>query len=149
MTATPLIDLVELEGRLAQEGTRRQELLALVQRMITSLVEQSEQLHEYERQIHATPAANEQVELHRDETMYGLFQEWAAEAETLLDRLAAMTALEIDASQSTTLRDELGFARARLKLTPQKLARARAQIRAGQTVPIEVLRNELQARRRG
>ena len=148
MTATPLLDLLELEGRLVPEGQRREDLLALVRQMVDSVAQAGKQLREYERQIYLKPAPNEGAEFQRDQAIHRLFQEWAAEAEEVLKRIAGVKSLELELDATAALRQELGFARARLTVTPEKLARGRSQARAGQTIPIEVLRNELQARRR-
>jgi hypothetical protein len=147
MTSSPLLDLLAREGRAAAGVPQREELIRLLHKVITATLEDYKRIGEYEQSLAALPPTDDETDHQRFTLIYELYRAWAREAEAVVAGLPSLKAVGIEPDDVEALYDAMGFVGARLKLTPEKIARARQQVRDGQTIPIEDIRREIQARR--
>jgi hypothetical protein len=124
------------------------ELVSLAHKLVIAALADLQRLRDYEVQCFAHDWRD--ADLHRSLTrsLYDLYQQWSTDAEQVLERVRALTAAGKAVADADLLEDACGSVRARLQLTPEQVERATAQARRGETVPAEVLRNELRARLR-
>ena len=145
MTAVALFDVVAEEMTGSDAGQTRQVLARLAGRLIDAALADLRRIEDDERQFGSptleSPAA---VELLR--SVYRLFELWAGEAEQVLTRVRRLVASGHPIPQAEALEDAYARVRARLNLTPEQIARAIEQVRRGQTVSGQELRDELRAR---
>lgn len=146
MTAVSLFDLLAREGASSEDS--HASLAQLAQTLVTNALADWQRLKDYEQQY--TPGLDEdpRLALEITQSIYSMFREWADEAEQVLARVQHLSAAGHSVRNVAALEDAYGLARARLKLTPEKLMRAMEQVRNGNVVPAEELRNELRARLR-
>ena len=92
----------------------------------------------------------EDAELHSRLTreVYALYENWASEAQEVMEHVAPFSEHDIVANGLRDLKDAYWRVRARLKLTPEMIERATDQVRRGETIPAEEARNELRNRHR-
>ncbi len=79
-------------------------------------------------------------------SIHALHAQWAVEAEQILSRVRQLMESGCRVPKADVLQDAIGLARARLQLTPEKIAGAMDQVQSGQFIPARELRNELDAR---
>jgi hypothetical protein len=149
MTAVTLFDAFANAGGGPDGDERpREELLLLAQKLVAAALSDLQRLRDYEVQCFAHDWRDR--ELHRSLTrsIYELYQQWATEADQVLERVRALAGAGNPVLDAEKLERACGSVQARLQLTPEQIERATEQARRGDTVPAEVLRNELRARLR-
>src|SRR5207302_807906 len=104
---------------------------------------------EYEEQFSSAEYAVAGSEDTVNRSLYAIYEKWAEEAGQILDRTRRLGAAGRPVENAEALEDAYARVRARLKLTPEMIARAMEQVRQGQVEPIGGLRDELRARIRG
>jgi hypothetical protein len=146
MTAIPLFDALAREDRPAAPGGGR--AAALAARLVEALLADWQRLRQFQEEFAPAnwddPAAAMEVET----SIYRLFEAWAAEAEQVLVRLRRLAAAGHPVAGAEALEDACGQAAARLRFTPERMARAMEQVRRGEFTPAKELRDELRARLR-
>ena len=75
----------------------------------------------------------------------GLYDQWAREAEALLDRIDSFERRSGRATSANTLRDKHGRVRAMLSIPLEHVEEARRQLAAGQAIPLSEVRRELRS----
>lgn len=140
MTAVSLFDVLARDGPPAADR--------LAQKLVESALAEWDRLRQCEQEF--TPAewdaAGRTMEITR--SIYALFEDWAAEAEQVLIRTRPRSASGHTVPGAEALEDAYGAARARLELTPERVARAMGQVGRGQFKPATELRDELRTRLR-
>jgi hypothetical protein len=122
----------------------RGDLPAFGKDLARAAVNDWQRLRDYERKFAPPPDSDPAVVEEWDRSIWELHRDWANEAIKLLIRLRPLaTTLTPDLDE---LEDAYGRTQARLSVTPAELTRARADARAGRTIPVQVLRDELRAR---
>jgi hypothetical protein len=113
-----------------------------VEMLVKSSREDYARLREYEEEFGPSLADEKKdsaaLELFR--SIWKLYEQWANEAEQVLARVRVVAGAE-------RLRDDYGAARARLTINPESIIVAKQQLRRGEGIPVEVLRDELRRRR--
>jgi hypothetical protein len=138
MTATPLLDTLSDQPENAQR-------LAMV--LVEALLREAEALNGLDALMYPQNASP--TDQQRSRQIVEAWHGWIGEAEALLRRLSRMdlsTALRERAEQ---LQLRWGHAQALIGLSPDRIERARQQIRLGETVGAEEIRRELQLRTGG
>ena len=148
MTAVSLFDLLAREGTSSSDDNQQTSLAELAQTLVSDMLADWKRLKEYEQRYSPGLNENPRLALEITRSIYLMFQEWAREAEQVLARVQKLAGSGQQRADITALEDAYGFALARLKLTPEKLVQSMQQVRSGNTVPAEELRNELRARLR-
>jgi phage/plasmid-associated DNA primase len=143
MTAVPLFDILAHSQGSDADGPR---LAQLAEKLVESALADWQRVLDYEQQFSSAELATPALESQFNQSIYRIYQEWAADAEQILQRTRSLAARGYPVENGRALEDAHGRVGARLKLTPQMLARATEQVRRGETTPIEELRNELRSR---
>ncbi len=138
MSAVALYDILA-------RGTRSAASAGLAAALVRDLVADLARLRVYE-QFFGPPAGADASRMDEwDRTVWDLYHDWSNEAAKLLDRVRQPDSALPNLAE---LEDGYGRTMARLSVTPAQTARARRDARAGNTLPIQALRDELRARRR-
>ena len=145
MTAVPLFDLLAREKTFTQTESS---LAQLAQSLVDNALADWKRLKEYEERY--SPGLNDDpaLALKISQSIYEMFRQWAGEAEQVLARVRNLKSSGQVTTNINDLLDAHGFAMARLNFPPEKLMRAMEQVRRGELVSAEELRNELRARLR-
>jgi hypothetical protein len=157
MSALPLFDaLVKAapspESSAAQGSAPSPDVIRLAdfaRQLIASSLDDLERVHRYDGQTDSFSVDDPQRRLELLNAVWQLFHEWANDAERLLDRVKPyLSSTSADRELVARLSDAVGRTRARLSVSPEATARALSDAKAGRTVPLEALRDELRARLR-
>src|SRR6185437_372743 len=125
------------------------QLIPLAGKMVASSLSDLSYLRSYEQDLALATVKDPKLELALRQTIWQLYKEWAGSAEELYQRVQSLRHRGITIEGIDHLNDEIGRIQARLTLKPEQIAKARQQVRDGQTVPAKELRDELNARLRG
>lgn len=147
MTVVPLFDLLERQEQAAADAAPQggRPSVRLVERAAAALREDFRRLRELEREF-GNAADDDAAELELLRSVWRMFDDWAREAEQVLARLGRVETAGRVVPHADGLRDDYGFARARLSITPEQVIRAKQQVRRGEVVSAKELRDELRAR---
>lgn len=145
MTAVALFDVVAGETAGLPPGQPKEVLAHLAERLIDTALADLRRIEEDERQF-GSPTLESPAALNLLRSVYRLFEQWAGDAEQVLIRVRGLISGGHVIPQAEALEDAYARVRARLKLTPEQTAKAMEQVRQGQMVSGEDLRNELRAR---
>ena len=150
MTAVSLYDLIAREAGAGVTAypQARDRAGWLAERLVESTIADWHRLVQYEDDLTPANRDDEGVALEIARSIHGLFQEWAAEAEQVLARTRQRASAGHRVANAEALEDAYGRTRARLKLTPEMIARSMEHVRRGEFVPAEELRDELRTRLR-
>jgi hypothetical protein len=131
------------------QGYDRSQVVRLVEKLIKSAREDFVRLKEYESEFSPTltDGKDDQAALPVLRSIWELWEQWAREAETLVSRFRELQSAGHDVAGIDGLLDDFSFAQARLKMHPENHVTAMQQIRRGEAVAAEGLRNELRRRR--
>ena len=146
MTAVSLFDALALEESRAPSGAGRATRLAAT--LVEALLADWQRIRQLQEEFAPGNWDNPPAATAVEASIYELHETWTAEAEEVLDRLRKLSLAGSHIAGTEALEDAYGLARARLKLTPDKLARTMEQVRRGEFTPAEELRNELRSRLR-
>ena len=148
MTAVSLFDLLARAGSDADRGDRvaGERLVQFAQRLVEEALADWERVRRYEEQFGSADWGPGGLGLEVTRSLYSMYEKWAADAEQVLARTRHLASGGRIVASAESLEDAYGRVRARLKLTPDMLARAMEQVRQGQTIPARELRDELRAR---
>jgi len=105
-------------------------------------------LRDYEREFASEGTDDPQHHLDLLRSLWTLYAEWADDAQKILSRIRQLAASGSTVTGADELSDAHIRVRARLAVSPEKIAAAKEQVRQGKSVPIEDLRHELQTRLR-
>jgi hypothetical protein len=144
MSAVCLYDILAREVRSHPDD--RGGLPAFGKDLAQAAVNDWQRLRDYERKFTPSPDSDPAVLEEWDRSIWELHRDWANDAIKLLLRLRPLGATLMPDLQE--LEDAYGRTQARLSVTPVEMTRARADARAGRTIPVQVLRDELRARLR-
>jgi hypothetical protein len=142
-----------LEALARDDGTaaiadpqRTGEVASLATKYVDAALAEWERVLECERQFGSIrfPTPAEQSKVNR--SLYEVYQKWSDEAEQVLLRTRRLTQTGYAVENAEALEHAFGRVQARLKMTPELFDRAREQIRQGQGIPMEGLRDGLRAR---
>jgi hypothetical protein len=157
MSALPLFDaLVKAApspGSSAALGSTQSpdviRLADFARQLISSSLDDLERVHGYDRQTNCFSVDDPQRRLELLGAVWQLFHDWANDAERVLDRVKPyLSSTDADRELVTRLSDAVGRTQARLSVSPEATARALSDAKAGRTVSLEALRDELRARLR-
>lgn len=148
MTAVSLFDLLARAGSVAADGGRvRDDRLA---QFAHGLVEEAladwDRVRRYEEEFTSADWGPSGLGLEVTRSLYSMYEKWAADAEQVLARTRHLASEGRAVTNADSLEDAYGRVKARLKLTPDMVARAVEQVRQGQGIPAGELRDELRAR---
>jgi hypothetical protein len=115
------------------------------------LRDEYERLQEYEAEYSPgfEDEKNDMRSLEVLRSIWQMFDAWVAEAEPIYRSVVRLSGVREAVPELDQLRDNIGFARARLAGTPESLLKGIQQLRRGEGIrtTVEELRNELRARR--
>lgn len=151
-TLLPLLDLVDLVdqplpdsggGNLPPDGAPQRRTLA--ERLIQWSIDEYKRLRNLDDlPPHPRDPARRQMFV----LMHKAYDEWATDAEAILERVAPMRG-DGPIAGWTELEDAVGRTRARLSVTLDDLDKAEEQIRNGQVISLEEVKHELRRLRAG
>lgn len=148
MTAISLFDVLAGKEADCADPQRMTRVTRFAAKLVESALADWHRVLGCEQEFASSEFATPETEAKIDQSLYEMYQTWVADAEQVLERTRKLAAGGYSVDGAQALEDAHGQARARLKLTPEMIARATQQVRDGHTVPIEELRNELRARLR-
>jgi hypothetical protein len=151
MSAVTLFDLLAAHRAAGPEqlGPIARSLTQMADLLVEAALDEYRRLGEYEQRArHAETTFDANFDLEWTRAVWGLYAQWAGEAEQILSRIRLLNSSQNPISGAGQLEDALARVRARLRVSPESLSRAAEQIRRGQGVPVKELRDELRARRR-
>lgn len=122
--------------------------MSLAHKLVAAALADLQRLRDYEMQCFAHDWRDPDLHQSLTRSLYEHYQQWATDAEQVLERARALKAADKPVADAEQLELACGSVSARLQLTPEQVERATAQACRGETVPAEVLRNELRARLR-
>jgi hypothetical protein len=148
MTAVSLFDLLARAGAGAGNGERARDerLMQFAQGLVEEALADWERVRRYEEEFTSADWEPGGLGLEVTRSLYSMYEKWAADAEQVLARTRELATQGWAVASAESLEDAYGRVKARLKLTPEMVARAMEQVRQGQTVPAKELRDELRAR---
>lgn len=130
----------------AADCQRRGQMTELARRYVESALADWQRVLDCESQFDsmtfATPAEQSRV----NRSLYEVHQKWAADAEQVLLRTRQLASVGLSVEDAEALEHAFGRVQARLKMTPEMFDRSREQVRRGEFIPMQELRNELRAR---
>jgi hypothetical protein len=131
------------------QGYDRSRLIRLVEKLVRSCREDYARLEEYNREFSPSLAdeKDDDAALGVLQSIQRLYDEWAAEAEVILARVDELRRSGHAIPEAAELADDHAGARARLSVKPERTIIAMQQLRRGEGVPLEVVRDELRRRR--
>ena len=148
MTALALYDSLA-SGDLREPSTPA-DLAEVVAKLIASALADYELIDEFDERCGLPVDPDEPSAFRAAQEVWRMYSEWLREAQQIFDRASRLEACGgVAVPRLDDLHDAIGDAETRLQMTPEQDARAVRQVRAGDVVPIEVLRDELRARLRG
>jgi hypothetical protein len=121
----------------------------LVEKLVKSSREDYARLKDYEAEFGPSLAdeKDDEAALQVLRSIWALYAEWARDAEQVLARVKDLKASGHLIPEADGLFDDYSFARAQLAMKPEGIIRGMQQIRRGEVIPVEVLRDELRRRR--
>lgn len=145
MTAVSLFDTLFREEQNSHVGSGEPDthLAELAAKLVASSLADLGRILEYEELSRRADPLDAALELEILRSVWQLFEQWAAEADQVFARVSSLKSAGALVPGTDQLGDAIGRTRARLSVTPEQTARAKAQIRQGQCVPLSELRNEL------
>lgn len=152
MTVVSLFDVVERQDRAARNpdphtGTGAR-LRHVADALVRSLLLDLERLAQDERELAPIAAGNPELELELWKSLWKRHRQWADEAEQVLDRIRRMGEERNQVADFDRLEAAYARTKARLSVTPERLASAMGQVRRGEVVSAKELRDELRTRLR-
>jgi hypothetical protein len=151
VTVTSLFDVLARDATFATGAGDPDmgQLLPLARKMIANSLTDLSYLRGYEQDLALATVKDPKLEVALRQTIWQLYQDWAGSAQELYQRVRSLRHHGITVDGIDKLNDEIGRIEARLTVKPEQLAKARQQVRDGQTVPAKELRDEFNARLRG
>lgn len=130
------------------QGYDRSRVVWLVEKLVKSTREDYARLKDYEAEFGPSLAdpKDDDAALEVFKTIWSLYEQWVGEAEQVLARVDELEAGQVIPARPD-LANDLGFARAMLKVNPERIIKGKQQARRGEAIPVEVLRYELRRRR--
>ena len=143
MTAVSLFDMLasSANGNDSASG-----VLAMAEKLIANQLEDLRRVNEYEEPCLAQGWRDAELHSRLTREVYALYEQWAAEAKEVLERVAQYAQRKSNIKRLSDLEGAYLRVRARLKLTPEQIERATAQVRRGGIISGD--RNELRNRLR-
>jgi hypothetical protein len=143
----PNMVAIDLFDSLARSGSSSH-LSRLSEQMIQASLNELESIKNYERMFGRPDDESTWLDVAR--SIWKLYAKWVQDAEQVLIRSeSAHVEPPAAATHVRALERALGAIRLRLELTPERIVHVRRRVNAGDVVPAEVIRHELQARLRG
>lgn len=147
MIGSSLLDALSGGGSPADgDRERAAQTARLAAKFVESALADWQRVLDCEQQLASTAFRNPADEARVNRALYEAYQQWAADADRVLARARELAAAGFPVQQAEALEQAHGRARARLKLTPERMERATAQARHGEGVALKELRNELRVR---
>jgi hypothetical protein len=146
MIATSFFDAFAREAAAANDTQASADLLRLAKTYVDSVLSDWQRVLECEDQFGYMTFKSTAEKSKVNRALYEVYQSWAAEAERVLVRARQLTGQGQAVEGGEQLEHAYGHVQARLKMTPELFDRAREQIRQGQGIPMEEVRNGLRAR---
>ena len=151
MSAIPLFDILsrrQSDHTAQASGNDKSRLLEVAIMLVEAALADYERLRTYETHVRLRRGENEELfDLELTRSIWQMFSEWASEAEHILERVRRLIASGHSVPRVNELDHAHGVTMARLSLSPESLARSYEQVKRGETIPIQELRDELRARR--
>ena len=135
MVTLPLLDAVMNSQQTSSRSGR------VVAQLIEFALKDLEQVEKLDESL--SPSEPSQFDRQMAALVRGLYDQWAREAEALLDRIASLERRAGQIAGSEALRDAHGRIRAMLSISLDDLEESRRQLASGRTVPIAEVRREL------
>lgn len=147
MTAVALFDALREADNLPSDAGSigRSRATTLAEGMVDALREDFRRLKGYELEF-GSLELDEKREFEVVRGLWQAFYDWAREAEAVISRIEMMGPAGKGISGFEALRDDHGFARARLSWSPERIFLSKQQAIRGEVVPAQELRDELRAR---
>jgi hypothetical protein len=142
-SAIPLLDL--LRASAARGGNRaKKQLSDIAARLVASAMDDYRHVDGLDRGM----ASEDPQAFDRDAAVVirRLYDEWASQAETLLDRVLPLERSGVSIAGASELADAVGRTRAMLSVSLDNLDRAEDQLRRGEVKSVEEVRRELRAK---
>lgn len=144
MTAVKLFDALARASQGRGNALPGGELVPLAQKLVAAALDDLQRLRDYEQQCLTGDWRDGESHGRLTQLLHDLYRQWSDEAAQVMDRVQALTSVR----GAEDLEQACWRVRARLQLTPERVLRATEQARRDETVPAEVLRDELRARLR-
>lgn len=138
MTATPILDTLDDQPEVAAE---------LASKLIEGLLAEAATLESLDAQMY--PRDPDAAARQRSRLVFDAWHRWIADAEGLIRRVASLEQRGTRLSRLEELRRGIALARSTVKITLERVERARAQVQQGETIGGEEVRRELQLRAGG
>jgi hypothetical protein len=146
MIAVALLDTLAREADANSVNASSAEIARLAEKYVASSLADWQRVLECEDQVGSavfvTPTMREAV----NRSLYEVYRKWASEAEQVLARTRHLAAHGYPVENAAVLEHAFGRVQARLKLAPDAVEHAIAQIQSGEGIPVGELRDELRAR---
>jgi hypothetical protein len=149
MTAASAISLLDLLRSTAARGSARakRQLSEVAAKLVASAMDDYRHVDELDRSM-----ANQDPQAFDQEAavvIRRLYNEWASQAEALLDRVLPLEHSGVSVARATELVDAVGRTRAMLSVSLSDLDRAEQQLQRGEVKPVEEVRRELRLKSHG
>ena len=135
-------------GAARGDSSGQARLTELANALVDHMLVKFDRIEGYERDF-----APELIDEKEDESalavlhsIWRVYEDWAEEAEPLYERIERMPSARHSVRELDELSKRIGSARARLTVRPEEVLEGHRQARRGETVALEVMRNELRAR---
>ena len=146
MLSLSLLDVLADETDSGDRQHKLSTMERLAARYVASLLADWERILECEAEIGGQDFGDTVSKEVVDRSLYEVYQKWAGDAEGVLTRTRQLSTSGQRVQRSDALEDAFAKVQARLKLTPEMIERAMAQVREGKAIPMGELRDELRSR---
>jgi hypothetical protein len=147
MSAVSLLDvLTHGSSDVADRQERDAHVGWLADKLVESSLANWRWILEYEQHFGLQALTSPSVASDLERSLHEIYRDWADDAAEILSRARQLAGAGRPVQNAEVLEDAHCRALARLKLTPEMLARAMEQVRQGQTIPLTELRDELRSR---
>jgi hypothetical protein len=143
MTAVSLFDMLASAARGDESESG---VSSMAEKLIANQLEDLRRVKEYEEPCLAQGWRDAELHSRLTREVYSLYEQWAVETKEVLERVAEYTKSKLTIKGQSDLEGAYLRVRARLKLTPEQIERATAQVRRGEIISGD--RNELRNRLR-
>jgi hypothetical protein len=147
MTAIFLFDVLADEPDTGRSDSHRMVQLAqFAGKLVESSLADWRRILDVEQEIGSLEHITPQKLVDVSRSVYEMYEAWAREAEQVLSRIRHFSSAGYPVSRSEDLEDAYAKVSNRLALTPEKISRAIEQVRQGLAIPMQEIRDGLNAR---
>lgn len=117
---------------------------AVAAQLVQSALSEYDRIKQLDGEL--APRSNAEHDRHTAVLIRGMYEDWARQADALLDRVTRVQKRFGPVADSEKLGDMYGRTRAMLSVTLEQIERARRDVAEGRTIPMEEVRRELRLR---